>query len=72
MTGDGFEALGLMHVENKKVDGRLFARFKAVMAGVSLDQGKAKIHLSKPRKWFEAQPKGPRLNPSSSEGSLEK
>jgi len=72
MTGDGFEALGWMHVENKKVDGRLFARFKAVMAGVSLDQGKAKIHLSKPRKWFEAQPKGPRLNPSSSEGSLEK
>ena len=63
MTGDGFEALGWMHVENKKADGRLFARFKAVKAGVSLDQGKAKIHLSKPRKWFEGQPKGQESDP---------
>jgi len=72
MTGDGFEALGWTHVENKKADGRLFVRFKAVMAGVSLDQGKAKIHLSKPRKWFESQPKGPESCPSSPEAPPEK
>ena len=59
MTGDGFEALGWMSVVDKKADGRLFVRFKSVMAGVSLDQGKAKIHLSKPRKWFEEQSNGP-------------
>jgi hypothetical protein len=59
MTGDGFEALGWMSVVDKKADGRLFVRFKSVMAGVSLDQGKAKIHLSKPRKWFEDQSSGP-------------
>jgi hypothetical protein len=53
MTGDGFEALGWMSVEDKKADGRLFVRFKSVMAGVSLDQGKTKIQLSKPRQWFE-------------------
>jgi len=59
LTGDGFEALGWVEVENKQADSRLFVRFKSVMAGVTLDQGKAKIHLSKPRKWFEEQPKGP-------------
>ena len=67
MTGDGFEALGWMHVEDKKAEGRLFAKFKAVMAGVSIDGGKAKIHLSKPRKWFEEQPKGPVASPAQAD-----
>jgi hypothetical protein len=55
MTGDGFEALGWIDAMNKKTNGRLFVRFKSVMAGVALDEGKSKIHLSKPRKWFEEQ-----------------
>jgi hypothetical protein len=59
MTGDGFEALGWMNSQNKKADGRLYVKFKAVAAGVSIDQGKTKVHLSKPRKWFDEQPKGP-------------
>lgn len=59
LKGDGFEALGWMQVRGEDTNGRLFARFKAVMAGVSIDQGKAKVHLSKPRKWFEEQPRGP-------------
>jgi hypothetical protein len=59
MTGDGFEALGWMNSQNRKADGRLYVKFKAVAAGVSIDQGKAKIHLSKPRKWFDEQPTGP-------------
>ena len=63
MQGDGFEALGWMHVDNKQTDGRLFVRFKAVMAGVSMNKSKTKIHLSKPRKWFEEQSKGPVSNP---------
>jgi len=58
MDGDGFEALGWMHVDTPKTDGRLFVRFKKVMAGVSIDDGKTKIHLSKPRKWFDEQPNG--------------
>ena len=63
LTGNGFEALGWVDVQNKKADGRLFVRFKSVMAGVSLDQGKTKIDITKPRKWFEEQPKGPQPNP---------
>lgn len=59
LTGDGFEALGWVDVENKKADGRLFVKFKSVSAGVSLDQGKAKVRLAKPRAWFEEQPKEP-------------
>jgi hypothetical protein len=59
MTGDGFEALGWIDVRNKTSNGRLFVRFKSVMAGVSFDDGKSKIHLSKPRTWFEEQPTGP-------------
>jgi len=73
MTGDGFEALGWLHVANKTTDGRLFARFKAIKAGISIDQGKADIHLSKPRLWFEEQPKGPesyRTNTDESSGEV--
>ena len=65
LAGDGFEALGWVNVQNKKADGRFFVRFKSVMAGVGLDQGKAKIHLSKPRKWFDEQPKGPESTPAA-------
>ncbi len=59
MNGDGFEGFGWIQARDKKANGRIFVRFKAVMAGISLDQGKAKIHLSKPRKWFDEQPKAP-------------
>ncbi len=64
MTGEGFEALGWVDIRDKKADGRIFVRFKSVMAGVGLDQGKTKIHLSKPRKWFDEQPKGPQSSPA--------
>ncbi len=64
MTGEGFQALGWVNVKDKKADGRLFVRFKSVMAGVALDQSKAKIHLSKPRMWFDEQPTGPRSSPA--------
>jgi hypothetical protein len=50
--------------KTKKADGRIFVRFKALKAGVNLDQGKAKIILSKPRKWFEEQPKGSDSQPN--------
>jgi len=67
MTGDGFEALGWMDVRNKISNGRLFVRFKSVMAGVSFNEGRSTIHLSKPRKWFEEQPAGPDSNHPPSE-----
>ena len=72
MTGDGFEALGWMDVRNKISNGRLFVRFKSVMAGVSFDEGKSKIQLSKPRKWFEEQPTGPAADTSPPEAAPEK
>ncbi|MCJ7753555.1 MAG: hypothetical protein MUP13_03215, partial [Thermoanaerobaculales bacterium] len=72
MTGDGFESLGWMDIRNKKSNGRLFVRFKSVMAGVSFDEGKSKIQLSKPRKWFEEQPKGPVADASPPEVAPEK
>ncbi len=71
MTGDGFEAMGWMDARNKKTNGRLFVRFKSVMAGVSFDEGKSKIHLSKPRKWFEEQPTGPAADASPPEAAPE-
>lgn len=58
-TGKGFQALGWVEIRDKKADGRIYVKYKALAAGVSLDQGKAKVHISKPKKWFEAQPKGP-------------
>jgi hypothetical protein len=67
MTGDGFESMGWMDARNKKSNGRLFIRFKSVMAGVSFDEGKSKIQLSKPRKWFEEQPTGPEADTSPPE-----
>ena len=72
MTGDGFEAHGWMDVRNKMANGRLFVRFKSVMAGVSFNDGKSKIHLSKPRKWFEEQPTGPAADTSPSDATPEK
>ncbi len=71
MTGDGFEAMGWMDSRNKETNGRLFVRFKSVMAGVSFDDGKSKIHLSKPRKWFEEQPTGPGENSPTPEATPE-
>jgi hypothetical protein len=65
MTGDGFEALGWVEVQDKKADGRIFVRFKSVLAGVSLDQGKAGIHLSKPRAWFDEQTRTPGPSPAA-------
>lgn len=41
--------------QTKKTNGRLFIKYGIVAAGVALDEGKGKIHLAKPRKWFEEQ-----------------
>jgi hypothetical protein len=55
LAGDGFEALGWLHVVEKQADGRLYVRFKSLAAGVQLEQGKSKVILSKPRRWFDEQ-----------------
>jgi hypothetical protein len=59
LTGEKFEALGWLHVLDKKANGRLFIKYGIVAAGIALDQGKGKLHLSKPRKWFEKQQSAP-------------
>lgn len=53
LTGEKFEALGWLHVLDKKANGRLFIKYGILAVGVALDQGKGKLHLSKSRKWFE-------------------
>ena len=59
LTGKDLEVLGWIHVRDKKANGRLFTKYGILAAGVALDQGKAKVHLGKPRKWFEEQPGPP-------------
>jgi len=54
ITGDKLELLGDLRVVEKTADGRIFARYGAFSAGIGLDGGKAKLHLAKPRKWFES------------------
>jgi len=56
LTGDGFETLGWIGARDKKTDGRIFARFKAVKVGLAIDAGKAKVVVTQPRQWFEEQP----------------
>ena len=55
LTGEKFEVLGWLHILDKKATGRLFINYGILAAGIALDQGKGKVHLSKPRKWFEEQ-----------------
>jgi hypothetical protein len=55
LAGKDLEALGWIHIREKKADGRLFIKYGILAAGIGLDQGKAKVYLSKPRKWFEEQ-----------------
>jgi hypothetical protein len=53
ITGDKLELLGDIRVAYKKANGRIFAKYGALAAGIGLTDGKAKLHLAKPRKWFE-------------------
>lgn len=55
LTGKDLEVLGWIHVRDKKADGRLYIKYGILGAGVGLNEGKAKVHLGKPRKWFEEQ-----------------
>ena len=56
LTGKDLEALGWIHARDKQANGRLFVKYGIVAAGIGLDEGKAKVHLAKPRQWFEEQP----------------
>ena len=53
LTGKDLEALGWIHVRDKKANGRLFIKYGIVAAGIGLDGGRAKVRLANPRKWFE-------------------
>lgn len=55
LAGEKFEVLGWLHILDKKATGRLFINYGILAAGIALDQGKGKVHFSKPRKWFEEQ-----------------
>jgi hypothetical protein len=55
LTGEKFEALGWLHILDKKANGRLFIKYGVLAAGVALDEGKGKVYVAKPRKWFEEQ-----------------
>ena len=55
LTGKKLEVLGWLHILDKKANGRLYLKHGILAAGIALDDSKAKIQLSKPRKWFEEQ-----------------
>jgi len=55
ITGDKLEILGWMHIQKKNNNGRIYAKYKGLDTGISLDNGKGKLHVSKPRKWFESE-----------------
>jgi hypothetical protein len=55
LTGKGLLVEGTIHSRDKKTDGLLYIKLKGIAAGIGINQGKAKIHLAKPRKWFDAQ-----------------
>ncbi len=59
LTGEGLEVLGWVHIRDKKPTGRIFAKHGIMAAGMALDQGKRKVILIKPRKWFEEQQSPP-------------
>jgi len=54
ITGDKLELLGDVRMADKVANGRIFARYGIASAGIALTDGKAKLHLAKPRKWFES------------------
>jgi hypothetical protein len=55
LSGKKLEVLGWLHILDKKADGRLVIKYGVLAAGIGLDQGQGKVHISKPRKWFEEQ-----------------
>jgi len=63
ITGESLEIRGWLQLAEKKADGRIYAKYKVLAAGVALDHGKSSIHLVKPRKWFDAQPTAAREPP---------
>jgi hypothetical protein len=55
ITGKGLEVLGWMDLKKKNSNGRIFLKHGMLAAGFAMTDGKGKIILSKPRKWFEAE-----------------
>jgi hypothetical protein len=55
LIGKDFETLGWIHIRDKKANGRLFIKYGILLAGIGFEEGKAKVRLAKPRKWFEEQ-----------------
>lgn len=55
ITGDKLQILGWLHLQPKNGNGRIYAKYKGLDTGISLDNGKGKLHVSKPRKWFESE-----------------
>ncbi|HSL19303.1 MAG TPA: hypothetical protein VLB51_15470 [Methylomirabilota bacterium] len=53
VAGDGLEVLGSLRIANKKPDGRVYVKYKALAAGIGFDRGKSKVHLAKPRAWYD-------------------
>jgi hypothetical protein len=56
VTGESLQILGWLQLSGKKADGRIYAKYKVLAAGIGLDHGKSSIHVVKPQAWFDAQP----------------
>ncbi len=55
ITGDKLNIQGWMHLVPKASNGRIYAKYKGLDTGISITDGKGKLHVSKPRKWFEGE-----------------
>lgn len=55
ITGESLEILGWLHVADKRPDGRIFIKYKGLAAGIGFVEGRSKMHLAKPRQWFDEQ-----------------
>ncbi len=59
LTGESLEILGWLRLADKKADGRVYAKYGILAAGVGIDAGKSSVHVVRPRRWFDAQPTAP-------------
>ena len=69
LNGDHLEVLGSLRIVSKKPDGKVYVKYKALAAGIGFDQGKSKIHLAKPRVWYDGQAEEPATAPASASAS---
>ena len=55
IVGDRLQMFGWLHLQQKNGNGRIYVKYKGLDTGISITDGKGKLHVSKPRQWFEGE-----------------